>query len=305
MKFCVIFPNVMYREGASGVERLIRGIETIGFDQLDMFDHVAMGYPTDTRRAPFYSPDMPILEAFTLLSFAAAVTRRIGLGTGVLVLPQRSPTLVAKQVATLDTLSEGRMRLGVGVGWQRAEYEALGQDFRSRGPRMDEAIQILRAYWQEAHVNFDGTYYQLDEMAMEPKPPQGGGIPIWIGGTKLPALRRAATLGDGWMAMSAPGDPPLPHQLATLRRYADAAGRDFATLGLQMALSPDPEAPGRRRDFFADPLRMQARGAELSKLGFNSLAIDCVPLFQNGHRTVAALLDYLQEVYDHLVPLRG
>ena len=133
MKVSVVFPSVMYREGADGVHKLIRAVEEIGFDELSMFDHVVMGFPTETRRAPFYSPTMPIMEAFMTLAHAAALTTTIRLGTGVLVLTQREPTLVAKQVATLDTLSGGRVRLGVGVGWQRSEYEALHHDYATRG----------------------------------------------------------------------------------------------------------------------------------------------------------------------------
>ena len=121
MKIGVVFPGVMYREGPEGVKKLIQGIEAIGFDAFDMFDHVVMGFPTETRRKPFYSPTMPIMEAFMMLSFAAAITQRIQLGTGVLVLPQRQITLVAKQVSSLDTLSGGRVRLGVGIGWQHCK----------------------------------------------------------------------------------------------------------------------------------------------------------------------------------------
>ena len=137
MKLSVEFPSVAYREGPEAVRKLARAIEDIGYDQLDMFDHVLMGYPTDTRPAPMYPPQMPIMEALMTLSYAAAVTDRIGLGTEVLVLPQRQPTLVAKQISTLDTLSGGRVRLGVGVGWQASEYEALQEDFSNRGKRMD------------------------------------------------------------------------------------------------------------------------------------------------------------------------
>ncbi|MEM7020861.1 MAG: TIGR03619 family F420-dependent LLM class oxidoreductase, partial [Pseudomonadota bacterium] len=205
MKIAVVFPSVMYREGPAGVQKLIQAIEQIGFDELDMFDHVVMGYPTETRRAPFYSPQMPIMEAMMMLSYAAAITRKIKLGTGVLVLPQRQITLVAKQVSSLDTLSAGRVRLGVGIGWQKSEYEALQEDFHTRGRRLAEAIQVLRAYWQDEHVNFEGEYYQLDEIAMEPKPPQGGKLPIWVGGTKEPMLKRISELADGWMAKTAPG----------------------------------------------------------------------------------------------------
>ncbi|MEE3093433.1 MAG: LLM class flavin-dependent oxidoreductase, partial [Pseudomonadota bacterium] len=126
MKLAVEFASVAYREGTDGITRLAKGIEDIGYDQLDVYDHVVMGYDDVPGRAKSYYPSqMPILEAFMMLAYAAAVTDRIGLGTEVLVLPQRQPALVAKQVSTLDTLSNGRVRLGVGIGWQESEYEAL------------------------------------------------------------------------------------------------------------------------------------------------------------------------------------
>ena len=148
MKISVEFPSVAYREGPDKVAELARTIEEIGYDDLAMFDHVVMGYPTDTRRAPIYPPQMPILEALVTLGFAAAVTKRVTLSTEVLVLPQRQAALVAKQVSTIDTLSGGRMRLGVGVGWQAAEYETLGEDFsRPRAPdgRSDHVVTLVLA----------------------------------------------------------------------------------------------------------------------------------------------------------------
>lgn len=302
MKIAVVFPSVMYREGPSGVQKLMRAIEDIGYDELDMFDHVLMGFPTATRRAPFYSPTMPIMEAFMVLSYAAAVTSSIKLGTGVLVLPQRHPTLVAKQVSTLDTLSGGRVRLGVGIGWQRSEYAALGADFHTRGRRMDEAIRLMRAYWRDEHIKFAGEYYQADDMAMEPKPPQGGDIPVWIGGTRPQALRRVAQLGDGWMAMTAPGDPPLEDKMAQLVRYAEEVGRDPGTIGMQMSLSPDALNKEQRKRFYADPQMLLQRCVELRDLGFDHTAIDCVPIFQQGYRSVDAMIDYLGEIYATLAP---
>src|SRR5436190_15896017 len=200
MKLSVEFPSVSYREGQEAVARLARAIEQIGYDHIDMFDHVVMGFPIEGRAPGPYPAGMPILEALMTLSYIAAVTSRVTLGTEVLVLPQRQPTLVAKQVSTLDTLSGGRVRLGVGVGWQESEYEALGEDFHTRGSRMDEAIALLRAYWSEAHVNFDGPHYPVTAIAMEPKPPQGRRLPIWIGGMSEPAWRRVGWLGDGWLA---------------------------------------------------------------------------------------------------------
>ena len=200
MKLAVEFPSVAYREGPAAVTRLAKAIEDIGFDQLDMFDHVVMGHATETRGRPMYPPEMPILEALMVLSYAAAVTSRIGLGTEVLVLPQRQPVLVAKQISTLDTLSGGRVRLGVGVGWQASEYDALEEAFSNRGARMDEAIDLIRAYWRDDRVDYQGTHYTTEAMAMEPKSPQGAALPIWIGGTSERALRRVGEKGDGWLA---------------------------------------------------------------------------------------------------------
>jgi len=198
MKLSVEFPSVSYREGPAAVAALARAIERIGYDHIDIFDHVVMGVPIEGRPRGPYNAQMPILEALMALAYMAAVTTRVSLGTEVLVLPQRQPTLVAKQVSTLDTLSGGRVRLGVGVGWQESEYEALGETFADRGARMDEAIRLLRAYWTDAEVNLASAHYPTVSMAMEPKPPQGGRLPIWIGGGSEAAYRRVGRLGDGW-----------------------------------------------------------------------------------------------------------
>ncbi|MBM4205666.1 MAG: LLM class F420-dependent oxidoreductase [Gammaproteobacteria bacterium] len=283
MRIHVVFPSVLYRDGADGVERMIRGIEAIGFDGLDMYDHVVMGRSKPSRRRGFYSPNMPILEALMLLPFAAAVTRKITLGTGVLILPQRQPVLVAKQVSTLDTLSGGRVRLGVGVGWQDAEYEALQEDYNDRGRRMDEAIEVLRTLWRDSDASFGGTDYPFESIAMEPKPPQGLNITIWIGGTHPRALQRVAKLGDGWIAQRLKNDPSLDEQVAIIRRLAEANGRDPASIGLQMGLNPGElrrSPDGERR--FASLDRMLAQAEAMQAIGFDTFVIDCVPLFQYG-----------------------
>ncbi|MEM9623180.1 MAG: LLM class flavin-dependent oxidoreductase, partial [Pseudomonadota bacterium] len=199
--------------------------------------------------------------------------------------------------------SGGRVRLGVGSGWQRSEYEALQEDFGSRGQRLDEAIELLRAYWRDEHITYDGNYYHADNMTMEPKPPQGGGIPIWIGGTKRPALRRVVSHGDGWMAMSAPGDPPLEEKIAQLHQFAEEAERDIHSIGMQMSLSPDALNKEERKRFYADPKLMLQRCESLAAMGFDTVSIDCVPIFQKGYRTVDAMLDYLAEIHHVLQPV--
>lgn len=295
MKIGVVFPSVLYREGPDGMARLMKGIEDLGFDELTMFDHVVMGYETDSRPAPYYPTRMPILEALTTLGFAAAVTERIGLGVGVLVLPQRQAALVAKQVATLDTLSGGRVRLGVGVGWQRSEFEALDEDFGNRGRRIDEAVALLRRYWSDERVDFDGDHYRAEAMALEPKPPQGGSIPIWIGGAVPQTLERVGRYGDGWMGQFVRDDATARKLMGRIRDHAEAAGRDPDSIGMQLGVSPG-FGRDRNRDFHADPARIAERVLELRDLGFDWTSIDCVPIFQAGFRTGQAILDHLAAV---------
>ena len=297
MKLSVEFPSVSYREGSAGVLRLAKAVEEIGFDQLDIFDHVVMGFPTETRAAPMYPPKMPILEALMALSHIAAVTDRIGLGTEVLVLPQRQPVLVAKQVSTLDTLSGGRVRLGIGVGWQESEYDALEEDFGTRGRRMDEAIDLMRAYWGDERVDYQGAFYSSTAMAMEPKPPQGGALPIWIGGASDRALRRVAEKGDGWMATALTDPERAAAYRAKIVAYAEAAQRDPAQIGMQMMLDVPPRDEEGKR-FYAELDRVAARAEAVKEMGFEWGALNATAIFQAGARSVDAMTDVLGRAHD-------
>jgi len=299
MKLSVEFPSVSYRWGPEGVTRLAKAVEDIGYDQLDMFDHVVMGYPTATRGRPMYPPQMPIMEAVVMLSFVAAVTSRIGLGTEVLVLPQRNPTLTAKQFATLDTLSGGRVRLGVGVGWQEAEYDALGENFRDRGKRMDEAITILRRFWRDESVTVDSGHYRFEAIAMEPKPPQGASLPIWIGGFAEAALKRTGELGDGWLATAEISDGRITRGKQKIIEYAEAAGRDPSTLGWQMMLASPPQDDAGR-NFYANRDLVYAAAQRVVDNGFEYAAINMTAMFQAGARSVDAMIEQLADLHDAL-----
>ncbi len=296
MKLSVEFPSVAYREGPAAVARLAQAIERIGFDQLDIFDHVVMGHPTAGRDKPIYPPKMPIMEALMTLAYAAAVTERIGLGTEVLVLPQRQPTLVAKQLATLDTLSGGRARLGVGVGWQASEYQALGEDFSNRGRRMDEAIQLIRAYWSDGQIDFQGEFYRADAMAMEPKPPQGGNLPIWVGGGAPRALKRVGELADGWLAPAIEAPGQAARMIEAIRRHAEAAGRDPDRIGLQMMLGMPPRDDAGK-GFYGDASRVVQRAGRIAEMGFEWIALNATAIFQAGFRSVDAMIDKLGELH--------
>ena len=304
MKLAVEFPSVAYREGGAGIQKLAQGIEAIGFDQIDMFDHVIMGFPTNTRAAPLYPPKMPIMEALMMLSYIASATSRVGLGTEVLVLPQRQPVLVAKQVATLDTLSGGRVRLGVGVGWQESEYDALEERFDNRGRRMNEAIRVLRAYWGDERVDVNGEHYSSTAMAMEPKPPQGRHLPIWIGGQAEAALRRVGELGDGWLA-NAIADPAVATKCREkITRHAEAAGRDPAAIGYQQMLALPPRDEDGKA-FYADTAQVVRRAEQVAEMGFEWTALNATAIFQAGARSVDAMLNALGELHDAIRKATG
>ena len=304
MKLSVEFPSIAYREGKDGIVRLAQAIERIGYDEIAVFDHVVMGYPTDTRPAPMYPPQMPILEAVVLLGVLATATDRVSLSTEVLVLPQRQPVLVAKQFSSLDTVSGGRIRLGVGIGWQLAEYEALQEDFSTRGRRMDEAIELMRAYWRDERIDFDGRYYQSTAIAMEPKPPQGGGLPIWVGGTSEAALRRTGRLGDGWMGSSLGSDEATLAAVAAVRRHAEEAGRDPASLGMQVMLAPPPRSE-QDKQFYRHHDLIGSRAELLAGMGFDWLSINATAVFQAGHRSLDAMADELERLHGLLRTATG
>jgi probable F420-dependent oxidoreductase len=301
MKLAVEFPSVAYREGPKAVGKLAKGIEDIGYDQLDVYDHVVMGYDIEGRTKSIYPAQMPIIEAFMMLSYAAAVTEKIGLGTEVLILPQRQPALVAKQVSSLDTLSDGRVRLGVGIGWQESEYEALGESFKTRGRRMDEAMELLRAYWREERIEFESEHYPTEAMAMEPKPPQGGDLPVWVGGNTPPAFRRVGKYGDGWLASQVSDADFAKRAMDVIREAAVSAGRDPNAIGWQSMIAPPPRAGDTAgKTFYAEPDRVAARVVELKAMGFDGVAVNATAIFQSGSRSVDAMLDALRAIHDRL-----
>jgi probable F420-dependent oxidoreductase len=302
MRLAVEFPNVIYREGPDAVKELAAAIESIGFDQLDMFDHVVMGHPREDRPAMAYPSNMPILEALMTLSFAAAATSTIGLGTEILILPQRQPTLVARQIHTLDILSGGRVRIGLGVGWQESEYEALGVDFTQRGKMMDEAIEFMKAWWRDDSVTFDGDYYSAVDMTMEPRSPQGANIPIWIGGNSEAAIRRVGKVGDGWMASGYAHDSELMN--ATIQRIKELAeknGRDPEKLGFQAQLSPPPRNNDpASRNFYANPEDVAGAAVVAREAGFDWATINVTGVFVAGARDLGSIIDSLGTLHDRI-----
>jgi probable F420-dependent oxidoreductase len=212
-----------------GVTAVARTIEEAGLDSAWVADHVVVpaqqgeDYPY-AERLPF-KPEEGILEALAVLAFAAAATTRIRLGTSILVLPMRQTVMTAKVLATLDVLSGGRLAVGVGAGWWKAEFDALDAAFARRGDHLDEQIAALRALWNEGTAAFAGSSVSFERLTCEPRPPQGARLPILVGGTGERALRRAGTLGDGWHATGAHAEG-LAANHAKVRAFAERAGRD-------------------------------------------------------------------------------
>jgi probable F420-dependent oxidoreductase len=232
MNIGVVFPQVEIGNDPAAIRDYGQAVEAMGYTHILTFDHV-LG--ADRERHPGlkgpYSYKDPFHEPFVLYGFLAAATRRIELVTGIVILPQRQTALVAKQAASVDVLSGGRLRLGVAVGWNFVEYEALGEDFTTRGRRIEEQIALLRELWTKELVTFEGRWHRVTAAGINPLPMQRP-IPIWMGGDSVPARRRAARLADGWMPHFRPG-PEARATVDELHRWVRDAGRDPARFGIE------------------------------------------------------------------------
>jgi probable F420-dependent oxidoreductase len=199
MQIGVVYPQIELGGDPAAVRRIGRAVEDLGFDHLLAYDHV-LGAVHANRARPLtgpYTENDPFHDPLVMFAYLAGITDRIGFATGVVVLPQRQTALVARQAADVDLLSGGRLRLGVGVGWNYVEYEALGQDFGTRGSRQEEQIKLLRRLFTEPVVDFSGRFDRVDRAALVPKPARP--IPIWLGGSSDAAFDRAARLADGFI----------------------------------------------------------------------------------------------------------
>ena len=199
MKIGVVYPQTELDPDPIAVRDFAQTVEDLGFTHILAYEHVLGVDPNHSGGwKGIYSIEDSFMEPFALFSFMAAVTERVEFTTGILILPQRQTALVAKQAATLDRLCGGRLRLGIGVGWNEAEYIALDENFHTRGRRCEEQVQVLRKLWTESCVMFNGHWHSIPHMGLKPRPIQQP-IPIWFGGHADVVLRRAARLGDGWL----------------------------------------------------------------------------------------------------------
>ena len=232
MRFGVVFPQTEIGTDAAVIRDYAQAVEGLGYDHILVYDHV-IGANLASRpgwRAPYTYKDT-FHEPFVLFGYFAGLTKKLELVTGVLILPQRQTVLVAKQAAALDVLSGGRLRLGVGIGWNPVEYEALGENFKDRGGRSEEQVEVMRKLWTQELVTYEGRWHKITDAGLNPRPIQKP-IPVWFGGGHEQTFRRVGRLGDGWMPLLPPDDS-CRQAIAKIHGYAREAGRDPKTIGIE------------------------------------------------------------------------
>jgi probable F420-dependent oxidoreductase len=242
----VVFPQTELGGDPGAVRAYGETVEAVGYTHVLAYDHVVGADPAvHTGWAGPYDVNTTFHEPLVMFGYLAAVTRSVELVTGVIILPQRQTALVAKQAAEVDLLSGGRLRLGIGLGWNAVEYEALGEDFTNRGKRSGEQIELMRRLWTEQTVSFDGDFHRVTGAGLAPLPVQRP-IPLWIGTRSTPGYRRAGRLADGWFPMMEPG-PDLDYARGIVEQAAVEAGRDPAAIGMEgrVTWSGDDDALAR------------------------------------------------------------
>jgi probable F420-dependent oxidoreductase len=246
LKLGVVFPQTEIGPDPRDVRAYAEAVEGAGFDHLATYDHVLGASSDRPNWSGYYDLNDQFHEVMVMFGYIAAITTRIELATEVLVLPQRQTALVAKQAAEVDLLSGGRLRLGVGIGWNAVEYEALGMNFHDRGRRIEEQIALLRELWSKPEVKFDGADHQVDRAGLNPFPRRP--IPIWIGATADVGLRRAARIADGWQSEVSFGPDALA-KVAALRRYLEEERRDASTFGIAAEVGPGDDGIREAREW--------------------------------------------------------
>ncbi|HEY2284349.1 MAG TPA: LLM class F420-dependent oxidoreductase [Streptosporangiaceae bacterium] len=278
MQIGVVFPQTEIGSDVGAVRAYAERAEQLGFRHLLAYDHVLGADPAvhEGWNGP-YDVQTTFHEPLVLFGYLAAITR-LELVTGIIILPQRQTALVAKQAAEVDLLTEGRFRLGIGLGWNRVEYEALGKDFASRGRRSDEQVELLRRLWTEPSVTFDGADEQVTGAGLAPLPVQRP-IPVWFGAQSPAAYRRAGRLGDGWFPQVRPG-PDLDAARAIVEQAAVEAGRDPAAIGMEGRVSFNGDAEqivdhvGRWRKAGASHVSVNTMNTGLSTVDQHLAAIE-------------------------------
>jgi probable F420-dependent oxidoreductase len=250
MKLGITLPLIDIKGEPATVRDFAQAAEATGYHHLGAPDHV-LGVNVASRPdwgARNTSQDF-FHDPFVMFGYLSACTQNIGFSTQVLILAQRQTAPVAKQAACLDVLCGGRLRLGIGIGWNLVEYAGLNEDFGNRGKRSEEQVEVLRALWAEPYVTFKGKWHTIDDAGINPLPPRGT-IPLWFGGHQDATLRRIARWGDGWIMLAYPMGEKAKSEFAKLRRYVEQEGRDPSAIGVEVWVSTADGGPADwRREF--------------------------------------------------------
>ena len=234
MQIGAIFPQTEIGADPKGIKAYVQAIEEMGYDYLVAYDHV-LGVDKSIRPdwVGVYDSSHMFHEPMVLFGYIAALTERIGLVSSVIILGQRQTALLAKQAAEVDVLTGGRLRLGVGIGWNAVEYEALGANFHDRGRRSEEQVELLRRLWTEQHVTFEGKWHRVTAAGINPLPVQRP-IPLWFGGRASQLMERIGRVGDGWfpLGMDPKGDD-VRVSIDLIKASATKAGRDPNAIGIE------------------------------------------------------------------------
>jgi probable F420-dependent oxidoreductase len=267
MKYGAIFPQTEYPSDPIAIRDYAQAVEAMGYDYLLVYDHILGANPDRPGGwAGPYTHRESFQEPFVLFGYLAGLTQRLELVTGILILPQRETALVAKQAAEADVLSGGRLRLGVGIGWNEVEYQAMNFDFHTRGKRIREQVELLRNLWTEPLVNFKSEDHFINDAGLNPLPVQRP-IPIWFGGGADVVLQRTARLGDGWIPNSMSLETAR-ELVGKLRVYLDAEGRSPDTCGIDMRVNARVTPPEEWQSFVES---WKALGA--THAGFNTMGM--------------------------------
>jgi probable F420-dependent oxidoreductase len=241
MQLGVVFPQTEIGADPAGVRAYAQAVQDLGFKHLLAYDHVLGADPSNRPGWSGYALEDMFHEPMVLYGYLAAVAPQLELVTGVIILPQRQTVLAAKQAAEVDVLSAGKLRFGVGIGWNPVEYEGLGMDFKNRGRRLEEQIDLLRRLWTEPVLDYAGRYHAITAAGLNPLPVQRP-IPIWIGASAEPALKRAAELADGYFPQR-PLEGGWPATMDRMREWLVAAGRDPSTFGVDQRINANDGTP--------------------------------------------------------------
>ena len=268
MRIGVVFPQIEIGPDHVAVRDYVQAAESLGYAHVLAYDHV-LGANAGSRPgwSGAYRHTDQFHEVMVLFAYVAGLTETVELVTGILILPQRQTPLVAKQAAEVDLLSGGRLRLGIGIGWNDVEYEALSEDFTNRGRRCEEQIEVLRLLWTNELVTYKGRWHTVDDGGINPMPVQRP-IPVWFGGMDERVLKRLARLGDGWMPQGGPDDR-LRAMVDRVRGYARDAGRNPEEIGIdgRLVLQGTPDDWARDlagwRDLGATHVSLTTIGAGL------------------------------------------